>query len=257
MVFGLSQHELRVLRTISILSRSRPRAYVVDDALASGSDGFAVVDADDPRALADWHAFQDRNPMVPAIMVGGSTASEQSEHRIARPIIASRLLGILDLMQVSEQRPAFAPPKVDGDKPIQPTALPTVGQPPTSDTGATSRRALVVDDSLPIRRQMFLEAKRFVEEVDLAEDGDRAVELLANRSYDIVFLDVVLPGMDGYQICRKIKRDRRTKRTPVIMLTGKSSPFDRVRGKLAGCDTYLTKPVDQVKFDKVVNKLLN
>lgn len=257
MVFGLSPHEMRVLRTISILSRSRSRAYVVENTALSDAVGFAVVDADDPRALADWHAFQVRNPMVPAVMVGSAPASEQSEHRIARPIMATRLLGILDLMQVSEQRPAFAPPKVDDNEPIQPSGLPPIGQQPESDTESDLRRALVVDDSLPIRRQMSLEAKRFVGQVDLAEDGEQAVELLASTSYDIVFLDVVLPGMDGYQICRTIKRDKRTKGTPVIMLTGKSSPFDRVRGKLAGCDTYLTKPVDQVKFDKVVNRLLN
>ena len=92
--------------------------------------------------------------------------------------------------------------------------------------------------------------------MDLAEDGERAIELIAGERYDIVFLDVVLPGMDGYKICRTIKRDKRTKGTPVIMLTGKSSPFDRVKGKLAGCDTYLTKPVDHATFQQVVRQYL-
>jgi twitching motility two-component system response regulator PilG len=92
--------------------------------------------------------------------------------------------------------------------------------------------------------------------VDLAEDGEQAVKFIANRSYDIIFLDVVLPGMDGYKICREIKRNKRTKNTPVIMLTGKSSPFDMVKGKLAGCDTYLTKPVDGIMFKEVVQKYL-
>ncbi len=62
--------------------------------------------------------------------------------------------------------------------------------------------------------------------------------------------------MDGYQICRTIKRAKKTKGTPVIMLTGKASPIDRVKGKLVGCDAYLTKPVDHVKFDKVVQTYL-
>ena len=114
--------------------------------------------------------------------------------------------------------------------------------------------ALVVDDSFPIREQIKLELEALVGQVDLAEDGERAIELITARPYDIVFLDVVLPGMDGYQICRTIKRDRRTKGTAVIMLTGKSSPFDRVKGKLAGCDTYLTKPVDHVTFQQVVRQ---
>ena len=258
-VFGLSGHEQRVLRTISIISRNRSRTYVLENAAASGAPDFAVVDGDDPQALAYWHAFQASNPMVPAVMVGRAPpASESMEFRIGRPIMATRLLAVLDRMHVSKERPAFAAPKAHDTEPTPPARFPLAGQQPPANTGAAVRRALVVDDSLPIRRQIELELQRFVEDVhvDLAEDGERAIELLLAKSYDIVFLDVVLPGMDGYQICRTIKRDKRTKKTPVIMLTGKSSPFDRVRGKLAGCDTYLTKPVDQAKFDKAVKTFL-
>jgi twitching motility two-component system response regulator PilG len=62
--------------------------------------------------------------------------------------------------------------------------------------------------------------------------------------------------MDGYQICKTIKRDKNNKDIPVIMLTGKSSSFDLLKGKLAGCNTYLTKPVDLPKFKEVVWKYL-
>jgi len=103
---------------------------------------------------------------------------------------------------------------------------------------------------------MALELEGFVQEVDLAETGERALELLSIKRYDIVFLDVVLPGIDGYQICKTIKQHRGTKDTPVIMLTGKTSPFDRVRGKLAGCNTYMTKPVEREAFGKVVKTYL-
>ena len=260
-VFGLSEYEKRVLRTISILSRNSSRTYeithVSENAEASDAADFAVVDAEDQRALAGWHALQASKPMVPAVMVGRAPASESTEFGIGRPIMATRLLAVLNRMNVSKERPVFASNMASNTAPTEPPRLHPVGHQPPASTGAVGRRALVVDDSLPIRRQVQLEAKRFVGEVDLAEDGEQAIELLTANSYDIVFLDVVLPGIDGYQICRRIKRDKRTKDTPVIMLTGKSSPFDRVKGKLAGCDTYLTKPVNQAKFDKVVNKLLS
>ncbi|MDS4042542.1 MAG: response regulator, partial [Candidatus Competibacter sp.] len=116
--------------------------------------------------------------------------------------------------------------------------------------------ALVVDDSSTVRKQIELELKLFGIRIDAVESGELAFDLLAKNNYDMIFLDVVLPGVDGYQICKTIKKDKARKKTPVIMLTSKSSPFDRVKGALAGCDTYLTKPVKQSSFQKVVKKYL-
>ena len=257
-VFGLSTHELRVLRTISILSRNRPRTYVLDNSPAPDAADFAVVDGDDPQSLRDWQVFQATYPMVPAVMVGRAPTSKSSEYRINRPIMATRLLGQLDRMELSQENPAFVAAPANDAQPRQPTPLPPAEQPLPDSADAAGPRALVVDDSLPIRRQIKLELQRLEGgmNVDFAEDGKRAIELLATNSYDIVFLDVVLPGMDGYEICRTIKHDKGTKHTPVIMLTGKSSPFSRIKGKLAGCDTYLTKPVNRKKFDKAVETFL-
>ena len=137
----------------------------------------------------------------------------------------------------------------------------TVTQTAESETNTTRAHAkgylaLVVDDSLPVRKQIELELKLLGVNADFAETGEQAFKLLDNKSYDIVFLDVVLPGVDGYQVCKTIKKDIMMKQTPVIMLTGKSSPFDRVRGTFAGCDTYLTKPVAHESFQEVVKKYL-
>ncbi len=113
-----------------------------------------------------------------------------------------------------------------------------------------------MDDSSTIRKLIELELKLFNIQVDAVESGEEAFELLAQNNYDLVFLDVVLPGADGYQICKTIKKDKTRKKMPVIMLTSKSSPFDRIKGALAGCDTYLTKPVSHSSFQKVVKKYL-
>ncbi|MGI9331542.1 MAG: response regulator [Gammaproteobacteria bacterium] len=116
--------------------------------------------------------------------------------------------------------------------------------------------ALVVDDSLPVRIQMKLALQGLADEVVFAETGEEAVELLSRNTYSIVFLDVILPGCDGYAICKSIKQDPRHGDTPVVMLTSNSSPADRVKGKLAGCDTYLIKPVKRAVFEEVVKDYL-
>ena len=112
------------------------------------------------------------------------------------------------------------------------------------------------DDSSTIRKQLEIELKIFDVQVDTAESAEQVFDLINRKIYDMIFLDVVLPGIDGYQICKIIKKDKDKKKIPVVMLTSKSSPFDRIKGALAGCDTYLTKPVKQASFQKVVKKYL-
>ena len=128
-------------------------------------------------------------------------------------------------------------------------------QPPSNQHSDCT--ALVVDDSLPVRVQMDLALKPFASHVDFAEDGEKAFELIRQKAYDIVFLDVILPGADGYEICKAIKSDPNRKSTPVIMLTSNSSPADRIKGRLAGCDTYLIKPVRHEVFMGVVERYFN
>ncbi|HSI55395.1 MAG TPA: response regulator, partial [Ramlibacter sp.] len=90
-----------------------------------------------------------------------------------------------------------------------------------------------------------------VVEADSAEDGIAAA---TTQPFACVLMDVLMPGIDGFEACRRIKAKRA--KLPVIMLTSKSSPFDRVRGKMAGCDTYLTKPVDPAQLHEVVERHL-
>jgi len=255
-VFGMSPREMRILQTICILSKERPRAYELRTTDGSQGADFAIVDGDDPQAMAAWYHFRSSHPMLHLVMVGNGPKLDWPGFQIRRPLLATRVLGLFDQMEVSTERPAFTPPEADGPAQVTPPAASQVAVHPAAQPNDARLAALVVDDSFPIRRQMQIELEPFVGHVDLAEDGEQAIELIAANAYDIVFLDVVLPGMDGYKICRTIKRDKRTKQTPVIMLTGKSSPFDRVKGKLAGCDTYLTKPVDLPTFEKILRRYL-
>jgi twitching motility two-component system response regulator PilG len=78
--------------------------------------------------------------------------------------------------------------------------------------------------------------------VALAEDGFAAMAVIVEQRPDVVFVDVMMPRLDGYQACALIKGNPQFRATPVIMLTSKDGVFDRARGRLAGCDDYLTKP---------------
>lgn len=117
-------------------------------------------------------------------------------------------------------------------------------------------KALVVDDSTTVQRLMGLALQPLQIEVDIAGTGEDAQRLLQQNTYDIVFLDVMLPGIDGYQVCKSIKNNKATKSTPVIMLTSRDSAFDKVRGIMAGTDLYLTKPLESSQITAAARKYI-
>lgn len=254
-IIGIPEQERNVLKNIFKLSLYRPYAYTLISVYEPSQ--ILMVDADDPNALAEWHALcgAGTHPSslskpdvvsspIPTVLITKETPANDSAYYIRRPFIATRVLGILD--QVADQAPSAALERVIGEPwpvliKVEENSTPT---------------ALIVDDSSTIRKQLELELKLLGIRVDAVESGEQAFKSLAKNDYDLIFLDVVLPGIDGYQICKTIKKDKVKKKTPVIMLTSKSSPFDRIKGTLAGCDTYLTKPVKQSSFQKAVKKYL-
>jgi len=110
------------------------------------------------------------------------------------------------------------------------------------EASAGSIKILVIDDSNTIRRsaEMFLRQAGF--EVILAEDGFDALAKISDHRPRVIFVDIMMPRLDGYQTCALIKQHPQLKSTPVIMLSSKDGVFDRARGRLAGSDRYLTKP---------------
>ncbi|MDO9205356.1 MAG: response regulator [Methylotenera sp.] len=104
---------------------------------------------------------------------------------------------------------------------------------------------MVIDDSNTIRRSAEIFLKSSGCEVILAEDGFDALAKISNEHPDIIFVDIMMPRLDGYQTCSLIKRNARYKSTPVIMLSSKDGLFDRARGRMVGSDQYLTKPFTQ------------
>jgi twitching motility two-component system response regulator PilG len=123
-----------------------------------------------------------------------------------------------------------------------------------SEAQAGPIKVLVIDDSNTIRRsaEIFLRQAGF--DVILAEDGFDALAKISDHQPKVIFVDIMMPRLDGYQTCTLIKQHPRLKSTPVIMLSSKDGVFDRARGRLAGSDRYLTKPFTKEALIDAVNE---
>lgn len=191
-----------------------------------------LVNADEPGALARWvrYRLQAGTSPEPASVVVSRQRSFNTKHFQARgPLSTEATLGLLD--QVA--RKAFG---IRTETAIDTSA--TAGDVAPTNFAV---RILVVDDSLPVRVQMRQALRNIAAHIDFAADGHTAMALFEEYHYDMVFLDIYLPGLDGYTVCQRMKDE--APNVPVVMLTGASSPADRTRAMLAGCDTFLIKPV--------------
>lgn len=103
-------------------------------------------------------------------------------------------------------------------------------------------KVMVIDDSKTIRRTAETLLKKQGCDVMTATDGYEALSKIAEYKPDIVFIDIMMPRLDGYQTCALIKHNQSFKRTPVVMLSSKDSIFDKARGRIVGSEDYLTKP---------------
>jgi twitching motility two-component system response regulator PilG len=103
-------------------------------------------------------------------------------------------------------------------------------------------KVLVIDDSNTIRRSAEIFLKQGGHEVLLAEDGFDALAKVNDYLPNLIFCDILMPRLDGYQTCAIIKRNQRFSSTPVIMLSSKDGVFDKARGRMVGSQEYLTKP---------------
>lgn len=105
------------------------------------------------------------------------------------------------------------------------------------------RRILVVDDEKPITSYLQSKLSKLGYEVSVAEDGEEAVAKALHRIPDIVLLDVKLPKLNGYEVCRRLRSDPRTKSVPILILSAKAQERDIREGLAAGADKYLCKPM--------------
>ena len=113
-------------------------------------------------------------------------------------------------------------------------------------------KVLVIDDSNTIRRSAEIFLRQGGHEVLLAEDGFDALGKVSDHEPELIFCDILMPRLDGYQTCAIIKRNPRYAHVPVIMLSSKDGLFDRARGRMVGSQDYLTKPFTKEQLRRAV-----
>ena len=118
------------------------------------------------------------------------------------------------------------------------------------------KKVLVVDDSPTILKLISTKLEKSGHEVFCSASGEEAMEWLVDMVPDLVLLDINLPHMDGYQVCKLIRAAEATKDVPVVMISGKEGFFDKVRGKMAGVSGHITKPFGPETLMKTVDGFL-
>ena len=258
-IFGIPEFERELVERIFSLSASRDNVYVIVDEADNHTAMIALVDKSNASAVSQFEQFHSQRQDMPTVVIANGKDPDCA-YWVKRPFTAMRMLGALDKLVEDKLRGAPRPQpasKAAPQKAAAPEKPAAPKKPAAPDVPPGSYKALVVDDSLPVRKQVGVALRRAGIAAEFAEDAESAIQLIDDRDYDILFLDVVLPGKDGYEICKAVKRDKDKKHIPVVMLTGKSSPFDKVKGKLSGCDAYLTKPVSLKEFNQTLSKWLN
>ena len=123
----------------------------------------------------------------------------------------------------------------------------------SNTTAAVGAKVLVIDDSNTIRRSAEIFLRQGGHEVLLAEDGFDALAKVSDHDPELIFCDILMPRLDGYQTCAIIKRNPRFAHVPVIMLSSKDGLFDKARGRMVGSEDYLTKPFTKEQLLRAVD----
>lgn len=273
-VIGFNETERLMLSSIFGLAARRDPSFLQREPRSAQRTDLYLVDADNEGAMAEFTAIRGR-VAAPAVLIGASDRNTGLP-LLSRPLQWARVLQSFDdAIQGGASTPSTEHEKTMvlqrtstgiGARTPPPGAAartnPGAGAPARPAAAAARPRrpadaVLVVDDNATVRKFMETRLAPYGFNVDFAETGEQAVGLTGTKEYTCVFLDVVLPGIDGYQVCKLIKGNKQAvTRTAVVMLTSRSSPFDKLRGSLAGCDEYLTKPVDENHLLEVIAKFL-
>jgi twitching motility two-component system response regulator PilG len=244
---GFPELEKRMLSAILRLTERRAISYELIQQLDQKPDAY-LIHADDEAIV---HAFLDEHASslmrTPLIFIGRNKPQNKTpnKHQLelpfhAKPIDWMRLFEMLDLQM---QKLVKTSARTIVDVPIASEVFMENDQ--RNQTVKPIDRVLVVDDSATLRGFMRIKLAPFHFVTDFAENGEQAIEMSQNNSYACIFLDILMSGIDGYEVCKRLKSDPQTKHSAIIMLTSKSNFVDKIRGTWAGCDEYLYKPISE------------
>lgn len=266
-IFGLEDSDRGVLERILSVAKVRRRGYQLVNLDARSSEGFREIDfvmvnTCSIQVMQAWRRLSQELGQLGrrrVIKLVSPDAVVSGGYNLQAPINPSRVLKTFDAYTIRELNyfPEFEiGSEQQQDKDVVRAGIKLLNTRRCGQSKALALKALVVDDSIPVRRQLEIEFGLMKADVDTAASGEEALDLVNSKEFDVIFLDVVMEGMDGYSVCKKIRAAGLNRKTPVTLLTSKSSSFDKLKGTLAGCDAYLTKPINHNEFAEVVSRLV-
>ena len=258
-MIGFSDAEKSMLSSTFRLTGRRVFSYAEASGPNDRTDIY-LANADNAEGLQQLQA-RAPNVHAPAVLIG-RTPSDTGWPQVDRPIHWMRLFEQMDnsvqaaLLERARRQFGNATEvqwdgrtyRRAGDRDTTPVEELVEAKPTES--------VLVVDDSATVRAFMRAKLAPFRFDVDFAENGETAIDMAQAKRYTCIFLDIMMPGIDGYQVCKRIKGNAATKDTAVVMLSSKSSAFDKFRGNWAGCDAYLGKPVGEDELLTTIARFL-
>lgn len=255
-IIGMQETDLAKMRRILQLSVNRNRSYFLCDDHLTDQVRILITSEKEPVFRKDIAIVSFGDQMLP-----------ECQFHVRPPLMSIRVLRVLDSIELPE-KPTETPVQAEGVIqetvviPVQTKFVDTVETKlleyqQEADDFALTYRILIIDDSVLIHKALDIELDKapFGVKTDYAESGEDCLKLVDQNQYDLIFLDVMMQGIDGYETCTQIRKNPNFKKTPVIMLSAKTSPLDEVKGVIAGCTTYLTKPIKHEEFQKLLGRI--
>ncbi len=243
---GISIDDASKLRKIFQLSSTRKRRYIENE--ANSEKVAQIIISGDPEIRVKDHQV---------LVVYGKNSSTNSSFYLQPPLMSLRVLRMLDGIELKKPEKLSVintPSKLERVRALGRIAA---NETETQDKKNSSYRVLIVDDSLLIHKALEIELNKasFKTQNDYTESGEDCLKLISVNQYDMIFLDIMMPGIDGFKTCTEIRKVASYKKVPVIMLSAKTSPVDEVKGVMAGCTSYLTKPINHEDFKRLLGRM--
>lgn len=258
-----SAEDQKKLKKIFHLSTSRGSVYTFVDEIIDVKPDLLIIDIDSDSSKKKQETLQAKYPS--AQIVTKSKHDSVAANHIKGALLATRVLRILDKIVFPETHESPVAQTNDNAKHSKEEIIAEqeVTEQEIEDTSdqqqdISSFNVLVVDDSPLMQKTIGLELKDAAIKIntDYADSGEQALEMVNSKIYDFIFLDVMMPGIDGFETCTLIRKKQEMKKTPIIMLSAKTSPLDEVKGVIAGCSTYLTKPIEHEAFQELLERVM-
>jgi len=229
---GLDEKDVAIIQGMLDLQPGYNERFVFGKPNSRDHVDMVFVNGDDLDAIDEWQALALSSPeVIPVIVCEKINRKYRFYKTIKKPIVLKKFVEVIDKITTTE-----------------------VEHHESSISEMEAVNILVVDDSFPARQFMKFKLEELCDNskeliIDFADSGEKALTMAEENEYDLVFLDVVMPGMDGYEICKKLKKINPMK---IAMLTGSSAVLNRARAKHAGCDMFLAKPPADDDIQKAI-----